>query len=48
MEIINWLIEIVLCVCLIVLANTETPIQVVIMAATFYLVAVIRHGKGNT
>lgn len=47
MEIINWLIEIVLCVCLIVLVNVDAPDRVVIMAATFYLAEVIREGKRN-
>lgn len=48
MEIIDFLIEIVLCVCLIVLVNVDAPDRVVIMTAAFYLAAVIRHGKGNT
>lgn len=47
MEVLNWLIEIVLCVCLIVLVNVDAPDRAVIMAATFYLAAVIRHGKGS-
>lgn len=48
MEVLNLLIEIVLCVCLIVLVNIKADTRAVIMAAAFYLAAVIRHGKGNT
>lgn len=49
MEVMNWLVEIALCIGLIVLAiNLKADVRAVIMAATFYLAAVIRHGKGNT
>ena len=45
MEVLNWLIEIALCICLIVLVNIKADVRVVIMAAVFYLAAVIREGK---
>lgn len=48
MEVMNWLVEIALYIGLIVLVNIKADVRAVIMAATFYLAAVIRHGKGNT
>ena len=45
MEVLNWLIEIALCICLIVLVNIKADVRAVIMAAAFYLAAVIREGK---
>ena len=44
-EVLNWLIEIVLCVCLIGLVNVKADTRAVIMVAAFYLAAVIREGK---
>ena len=45
MEVLNWLIEIALCIFLIVLVNIKADVRAVIMAAAFYLAAVIREGK---
>lgn len=45
MEVLNWLIEIALCVCLIVFVNIKADVRAVIMVAAFYLAAVIREGK---
>jgi hypothetical protein len=47
MDIIDWLIEILFGICLIALVNLNADVQSVIMVATFYLAAVIRHGKGS-
>ena len=45
MDVLNWLIEIVLCVCLICFVNIKADTRAVIMVAAFYLAAVIREGK---
>ena len=45
MEVMNWLVEIALCIGLIVLVNIKADVRVVIMVAAFYLAAVIREGK---
>lgn len=45
MDVLNWLVEIALSVCLVVLVNIKADVRFVIMAAAFYLAAVIREGK---
>ena len=45
MDVMNWLVEIALCIFLIVLVNIKADTRAVIMTAAFYLAAVIREGK---
>lgn len=45
MDELNGLLEIALCICLIALVRMKVDVRAVIMAATFYLAAVIREGE---